>query len=143
MQTVLATNLRALRMHGGYTMELLAEWIGVSRQTIAKWENGESLPDIEKCRGLAQIYNVSLDALVNESLDKLLKLPEDDGRYIFGVAMVEEGGIIALPQRAREVFEIEQGDILLVVGDKSKGIAMVKCEGSNSFLNFGKGKDAD
>lgn len=47
---VLAENLVILRNVKGMTQEQVAEVIGISRQSYAKWEQGETMPDIEKCR---------------------------------------------------------------------------------------------
>lgn len=58
-------NLTALRKMNQYTQEEVASRIGVSRQAVAKWENGESAPDVINCNALAEMYNVSLDDLVN------------------------------------------------------------------------------
>lgn len=44
----IAANLRYLRNLHGLSQEEVAEKIGVSRQSVAKWENGDSLPDIIK-----------------------------------------------------------------------------------------------
>ena len=52
----LGANLQFLRkLHGGMTQEKLAERLGVSRQTISKWETGEAVPDVEKLLELSQI----------------------------------------------------------------------------------------
>ena len=58
-------NLIQLRKLKGLSQEELAEKIQVSRQTLSKYETGESLPDIEKCSRLAEVLDVSLDELVN------------------------------------------------------------------------------
>lgn len=58
-------NLIELRKIHKMSQEELAERLQVSRQTISKYETGESLPDIDKCKQLADIFNVSLDDLVN------------------------------------------------------------------------------
>ena len=55
----IAVNLRYLRNRHGLSQEEVAEKIGVSRQSVAKWENGDSLPDILKCEALADLYGVS------------------------------------------------------------------------------------
>ena len=49
-------------------------------------------------------------------------------KYIFGVVKVGEKGQIVIPKEAREVFDIEAGDSLLVLGDRTKGIAIVKTQ---------------
>ena len=49
---VLAENLVMLRNVKGMTQEQVAEVIGISRQSYAKWEQGETMPDIENATGL-------------------------------------------------------------------------------------------
>lgn len=46
----------------------LAEQINVSRQTLSKYETGESLPDIEKCKKLADVFGVTVDDLISYDL---------------------------------------------------------------------------
>ena len=58
-------NLISLRKANGLSQDELAEKIGVTRQTLSKYETGESLPDIERCKQLADIFGVSMDDLVN------------------------------------------------------------------------------
>ena len=62
---MLAENLALLRNLRGMTQEEVAEVIGISRQSYSKWEQGETIPDIEKCDRLAKFYGVSIDALVH------------------------------------------------------------------------------
>ena len=62
---MLAENLVMLRDAKGMTQEQVAEVIGISRQSYAKWEQGETVPDIDKCARLAAFYGVKIDALVN------------------------------------------------------------------------------
>lgn len=61
-------NLISLRKINQMSQEDLAEKIGISRQTLSKYETGDALPDIEKCKALADIFGVSLDDLVNTFL---------------------------------------------------------------------------
>lgn len=58
-------NLISLRKINRLSQEELAERIGVTRQTISKYETGESVPDIDKCKELADVFGVTLDDLVN------------------------------------------------------------------------------
>ena len=64
-KTCLKINLVSVRKMHGFSQDELAEKIGVSRQTLSKYETGESLPDIERCKLLAEVLDVSLDELVN------------------------------------------------------------------------------
>lgn len=119
-------NLKLLRKQYGFTQEQIAEKLGVSRQTIAKWERGECLPDIENVIALANIYEVTVDQLVrNMASDKRGK-GDDDKKHLFGMTRVNEKGQITLPKKCREVFDIKPGDALLLLGDEDKGIAIVK-----------------
>ena len=50
------------------------------------------------------------------------------GKYIFGTVKVGERGQIVIPKEARELFDINPGDTLLVMGDKEQGIAIAKAD---------------
>ena len=50
------------------------------------------------------------------------------GKHIFGTVKVGERGQIVIPKEAREMFDINPGDILLVLGDEEHGIAVVKAD---------------
>lgn len=60
----LGENLAQARKKAGLTQEAVAEKLGVSRQTISKWETDETLPDIRQSKKLADLYQVTLDELV-------------------------------------------------------------------------------
>ncbi len=135
MEIKISENLKVLRIRSGRTLENVAEIIDVSRQTVSKWESGESYPDIEKCVKLSRLYNVSLDALVNKPIQELVREGADRNRYVFGVTKLNGDRMIKLPERAVELFEIGENDILLVVGDKEQGMAIVKCGGINDFID--------
>lgn len=135
MEIRIGNNLKTLRIQSRRTLEDVAEIIDVSRQSVSKWESGESYPDIEKCVRLAKLFNVSLDALVNKSIEELVKEEQKNDKYIFGLTKLEDNGAIKLPQKAIEIFEITANDVLLVVGDKNQGIAVVKCGGVNDFID--------
>ena len=126
-------NLIALRKMNGFSQEELADKINVSRQTLSKYETGESLPDVEKCKLIADVFEVSLDDLVNyNSKDTGLGVPPK-GKHMFGVVKVGDKGQIVIPAKARKIFQIKPGDNLIVLGDETSGIAIIKEEG---FLNM-------
>lgn len=56
----------------GLSQEQLAEKIGVSRQTISKWELGETSPDIKQAQMLSQIFSVSLDELTGNDTKEVI-----------------------------------------------------------------------
>jgi len=47
----------------------VAEKLGVSRQTVSKWETDETLPDILQSKRMAVLYNMSLDELIEFDID--------------------------------------------------------------------------
>lgn len=73
----LGENLQTLRKEKGLSQEELSEKCQVSRQAIAKWESGESVPTIDKLIFLADLYEISLDELVGRTvLDKYARAKE-------------------------------------------------------------------
>ena len=67
-------NLVQLRKMKKMTQEGLAEKLGVTRQAVAKWEAGETVPDLDKCRIIAELFGVSLDDLANYRAEENLGL---------------------------------------------------------------------
>lgn len=130
----IATNLRFLRNRNGLSQEEVAEKIGVSRQSVAKWENGESLPDILKCEALADLYDVSLNDLVRHDPEKEgLPIPPKN-KHVFGVVTLGERGQIVLPKIARDTLNLKPGDRLVVLGDTTPGNAGIALIDSQTFL---------
>ena len=129
-------NLIHLRKMKKMTQEGVAEKVGVTRQAVAKWESGETLPDLEKCRLLAELFGVSLDDLANYKPEENmgLSLPPK-GKHLFGVVTVGEKGQIVIPAKARKVFDISAGDRLVILGDEEQGLAIIKSE---RFLELAK-----
>ncbi len=128
MNIYVADNLKLLRYKNGYTLETIAESISVSRQSVAKWEAGDSVPDIMNCVKLATLYKISLDELVNAPLKTVSDntfLPED-GR-ICGVLEILPENAIHIPNTVMEMFGMHCGDKVLLLADKKQGLALVKC----------------
>lgn len=61
----LGESLLNARKSKGLTQEAAAEKLGVSRQTVSKWETGETLPDIRQSKRLAALYGVTPDELID------------------------------------------------------------------------------
>ena len=125
---MIGKNLQKLRKQNDLTQEALAELVGVARQTIAKWETNESVPDLEMAGKLASALKVSLDDLTNAPENELDGRPGMRGKHMFGVVTVGDKGQIVIPVRARRVFNINPGDQLMVLGDENSGIALVDAE---------------
>lgn len=65
-----ASGLYHARKKSGLSQENVAEKLGVSRQTISKWETGETLPDIRQSKRLAVLYHITLDELGEYDFDE-------------------------------------------------------------------------
>ena len=131
MKNNIARNLSMLRQVNRYSQEEVAEQIGVSRQAVAKWETGETIPDILNCDALARLYDVELDDLIHHDPDKTNISIAPKGKHIFGTVRVGERLQIVLPKQARDLFKIKSGDLLVVLGDESlehPGLALMKEE---------------
>lgn len=62
----LSEKIMDLRKKSGWSQEELAERLGISRQSVSKWETGESVPDIDKIIRMSELWNVSTDYLLKE-----------------------------------------------------------------------------
>lgn len=116
-------NFRIFRKKRGFTQEEVAEELGVTRQAVAKWERGETSPDVEFCIKLAELYGTTVDALLCDSY--ITEEDDESKKHAFGVARVNDKGQITLPKKARELFNIKAGDSLLVLGEEGRGIAII------------------
>lgn len=132
-------NLIALRKIHNVSQEELAEQVGISRQTLSKYETGESVPDIDKTKAIADVFGVSLDDLVNfnPAENEGLQIPPK-GKHMFGLVKVGDKGQIVIPARARKIFDIRPGDNLIVLGDEAQGIAIIKEKGLLDLLNMAR-----
>ncbi len=126
---MLKDNLIMLRNLHGYSQEAVAEKIGISRQAYAKWETGSTVPDIEKCSLLAEIYGTTIDSLVRTgSVEGVGPIPPaPKGKNIWGSVAVNDRGQIVIPKGAREKFALTCGRRLIVLSDEY-GIALIPDE---------------
>ena len=94
MKLKFAENLRKMRRENGFTQEQLAEKVGVSFQTVSRWETGVVYPDIETLPLLAEIFETRVDELIGctkkdkEQLiakrwEEYRKLPDAEAQYAF------------------------------------------------------------
>lgn len=134
---MLSNNIIMLRNLNGFTQEEVAEKIGISRQAYAKWEKGETTPDIERCMRLAELYGTSIDALVRfeGKVGNTELTPAPRGKHIFGTVTINDRGQVVIPKKAREMFNIQPNDSLVILGDEAEGIAIIKADVFETHLN--------
>ncbi len=63
----LGTKLQLLRKQNGYSQEQLADKLGIARQTISKWENGQAVPELSGLILLSELYGVTIDRIVKDN----------------------------------------------------------------------------
>lgn len=123
---MLKDNLVMLRNLHGFSQEAIAEKIGISRQAYAKWETSATVPDIEKCLSLADVYGTTIDSLIRTEPVEGLGIipPAPRGKNIWGSVAVGERGQIVIPKGARDLFGLTGGQRLVVLSDEN-GIALL------------------
>ena len=62
--------LIALRRQAGCSQEQLADRLGVTRQSVSKWESGSAMPELPKLIALSELFSVSIDYLVKDQLEE-------------------------------------------------------------------------
>ena len=68
---LLSEKIMSLRKRNGWSQEELAQQLGVSRQTVSKWESMASMPDIQKIMSMSELFGVSTDYLLKDELEEL------------------------------------------------------------------------
>lgn len=123
---MLKDNLIMLRKLHGYSQEEIAEKIGISRQAYAKWEKGITIPDVEKCSLLADLYETTLDSLIKTTTEDGIGMipPAHRGKNIWGTVTVGDRGQIVIPKGARDKLGFTGGQRLIVLSDEI-GIALI------------------
>lgn len=129
-------NLLSLRKRRNLTQEQLAPELNVSRQVIAKWEKGKSTPDLQYSMAIANYFGVTLDALVNYNSAEIGVDIPPKGKHFFGTATVGERGQIVIPKKARDIFNINPGDSMVIIGDEERGLALAPEKMIRQFLNM-------
>ena len=71
---ILADKIIENRKKNNWSQEELAEKLGVSRQSVSKWESAQAIPDMKKILQLSEIFGVSTDYLIRDEIEQLLLL---------------------------------------------------------------------
>lgn len=77
---IFSEKLVLIRKNKGYSQEELAEALDVSRQAIAKWESGQSYPEINNLIALSSLFNVTVDYLVKDN-ESCIRRPIEQKSY--------------------------------------------------------------
>src|SRR5699024_9872909 len=102
-EMILAEKILNLRKQNGWSQEELAMQLGVSRQSVSKWESGTSIPDLERIIRLSQIFEVSTDYLLKDEMEK----PEPDREPAVESGVENEESLKKVcPETAGEYLEL-------------------------------------
>lgn len=104
----LAENLKTLRKGEDLTQEEAAEMLGVSPQSVSKWERGDSLPDITLLPALANLYKVSVDTLIG--MEKINDTQTRAAIFITGHKHLRDGNIDAAIEVYKEALKTLPND---------------------------------
>lgn len=132
---MIGDNIKFYRKKNQLTQDDIAEACNVTRQAVSKWENGETIPDIEKCDRLASFYGIKLDALMHydEKVGNTKMAPPPEGKFLWGTVKLGNRGQIVIPKEARDKYGLQDGSRLVVLGDE-EGIALIQTEKFESQL---------
>ncbi|MCL1824256.1 MAG: helix-turn-helix domain-containing protein [Oscillospiraceae bacterium] len=122
--------LQKLRKEKGMSQENLAELLDVSRQSVSKWESGQSYPETEKLIALSDIFGVTLDSFIKDG-----EL-EQDGNNIASELFWQRRGSYYEYKSERKLFGVPLVHINVGMGRKAKGIIAVGFA-AKGFLSFG------
>ncbi len=90
---IFADKLITLRKKAGWSQEELAEKLGVTRQSVSKWEGAQSVPDIDKILQLARLFGVTTDYLLKEEQGEPEYTAEDDTPALRRVTLTQARGL--------------------------------------------------
>ena len=97
---ILADKIMQLRKKAGWSQEELAEQLGVTRQSVSKWEGAQSLPDLEKILQMSRLFGVSTDFLLKDELEAESPDPAPDTPALRRVTLAEASAYLALRREA-------------------------------------------
>ena len=111
---ILADKIILLRKRSGWSQEELAEKMGVTRQSVSKWEGAQSVPDLEKILRMSQLFGVSTDYLLKDEMEEAETLAvADDGEGPRRVSMEEASEFLRL--RAEAAGRIARATVLCIL----------------------------
>ena len=97
---ILADKIISLRKKVGWSQEELAEQLGVTRQSVSKWEGAQSVPDMDKVVQMSRLFGVTTDFLLKDELSEEELTPDSADTSLRRVTMAEASEYLALRRAA-------------------------------------------
>lgn len=115
----LANNLKYYREKAGFTQEEVANELRVTRQSISRWENGKSYPDLDNLVLISELYQVSIDKLIKEN-EELFKKIDQNAQEI--------------QDKKQKLREIEQEVLQITSKEKDESLLLLLLAAVSSFI---------
>ena len=95
---IFADKLITLRKKAGWSQEELAEQLGVTRQSVSKWESAQSVPDIDKILQMSRLFGVTTDYLLKDDQGEPEYTPDDEVSPLPRVTLAQANDYLAKTQ---------------------------------------------
>ena len=92
---ILADKIISLRKKAGWSQEELAEQLGVTRQSVSKWEGAQSVPDMDKVVQMSRLFGVTTDFLLKDEIEEQAAAPAEEESVLRRVTMVQAADYLA------------------------------------------------
>ena len=97
---ILADKIISLRKKAGWSQEELAERLGVTRQSVSKWEGAQSVPDLDKVLQMSRLFSVTTDYLLKDEFEEVQPAPEEGHAPLRQMTMEEAARYLDLRRAA-------------------------------------------
>ena len=92
---ILADKIISLRKKAGWSQEELAEQLGVTRQSVSKWEGAQSVPDMDKVVQMSRLFGVTTDFLLKDEIEEQAAVPAEEESILRRVTMAQAADYLA------------------------------------------------
>ena len=92
---ILADKIISLRKKAGWSQEELAEQLGVTRQSVSKWEGAQSVPDMDKVVQMSRLFGVTTDFLLKDEIEEQAAAPAEEESVLRRVTMAQAADYLA------------------------------------------------
>ena len=92
---ILADKIISLRKKAGWSQEELAEQLGVTRQSVSKWEGAQSVPDMDKVVQMSRLFGVTTDFLLKDEIEEQAAVPAEEKSILRRVTMEQAADYLA------------------------------------------------
>lgn len=131
----IAERIQFLRKQKGYSQEDLADQLGVSRQSVSKWESGQSIPDVEKIIAMSDFFEVTTDYLL-KGIEPASQTNKTTIKNLYGGFVLIFAVIAGIWSFTANRFRLDECILIVLAGGAiGVGVALIVQVISNLFTN--------